>query len=98
MAESIHWATKGDKRLFLFEKPSTAPGAPLGTILFVHGSSEASTPVFDLQVPGRAHSSVMDFFASHVFNTWCVDCAGYGRSAMDRSHNSDIACGAADLE
>jgi pimeloyl-ACP methyl ester carboxylesterase len=98
MAGSIHWANKRDKRLFLWEKPSTAPGTKLGTILFVHGSSEASTPVFDLEVPGRVHSSAMDFFASHGFDTWCVDCEGYGRSTKDRSHNSDIACGAADLE
>jgi alpha-beta hydrolase superfamily lysophospholipase len=97
-AGSAHWAAKGDKRLFLWEKPSTAPGAARGTILFVHGSSEASTPVFDLQVPGRAHSSVMDWFASHGFDTWCVDLEGYGRSTKDRSHNSDIATGAADLE
>lgn len=98
MAESIHWAPKGDKRLFLWEKPSTAQGAPRGTILFVHGSSEASTPVFDLQVPGRVNSSAMDWFASHGFDTWCVDLEGYGRSTKDRSHNSDIATGAADLE
>ena len=93
-----HWAHKGPVRLFLWEKPSTAQGAVRGTILFVHGSSEAGTPVFDLQVPGRAHSSAMDFFASHGFDTWCLDCEGYGRSTKDRSHNSDIATGAADLE
>src|SRR6185436_8622274 len=62
MAESIgkaHWASKGEKRLFLWEKPSTAQGTARGTILFVHGSSEASTPVFDLHVPGREHSSAI---------------------------------------
>ena len=94
----MHWAPKGEKRLFLWEKPSTAQGAARGAILFVHGSSEASTPVFDLQVPGRAGSSAMDWFASHGFDTWCVDLEGYGRSSKDRSHNSDIATGAADLE
>ncbi len=93
-----HWAAKGDKRLYLWEKPSTAQDAPRGTILFVHGSSEASTPVFDLQVPGRDGSSAMDWFASKGFDTWCVDMEGYGRSTKDRSHNSDIATGAADLE
>jgi alpha-beta hydrolase superfamily lysophospholipase len=97
-AGKAHWAPKGAKRLFLWEKPSTAQGAPRGAILFVHGSSEASTPVFDLQVPGRANSSAMDWFASQGFDTWCVDLEGYGRSTKDRSHNSDIATGAADLE
>jgi pimeloyl-ACP methyl ester carboxylesterase len=94
----VHWAPKGEKRLFLWEKPSTAQGPAHGTILFVHGSSEASTPVFDLQVPGRPHSSAMDWFAAHGFDTWCVDMEGYGRSTKDRTHNSDIAAGAADLE
>jgi len=97
-AGKAHWAAKGEKRLFLWEKPSTAQGPARGTILFVHGSSEASTPVFDLQIPGRANSSAMDWFASHGFDTWCVDLEGYGRSTKDRSHNSDIATGAADLE
>jgi len=94
----VHWASKGAARLFLWEKPSTAEGAARGTILFVHGSSEASTPVFDLQVPGRPDSSAMDWFAFRGFDTWCVDLEGYGRSTKDRSHNSDIATGAADLE
>src|SRR5258706_11305531 len=97
-AGKVHWATKGEKRLFLWEKPSTAKGVARGTILFVHGSSEASTPVFDLQVAGRPDSSAMDWFASHGFDTWCVDMEGYGRSTKGRSHNSDIAPGAADLE
>ena len=44
-----------------------APGdaeADRGTILFVHGSSMASQPTFDLQVPGRPDISVMDWFAA----------------------------------
>ena len=97
-AGKVHWANKGDKRLFLWEKSSTGQVPARGTILFVHGSSEASTPVFDLQVPGRAGSSAMDWFAARGFDTWCVDMEGYGRSTKDRSHNSDIATGAADLE
>ena len=45
-----HWTKKGDVRLFLWEKRATTQ-PPAGTILFVHGSSMASTPTFDLQVP-----------------------------------------------
>lgn len=91
-----HWAEKGDARLFLWEKRSRLPGPVRGTILFVHGSSEASTPDFDLQVPGRP--SAMDWFAAKGFDTWCVDMEGYGRSTKDRRHNSDIAEGATDCE
>ena len=49
-----HWTTKdGDVKLFLFEKYAGDPAKTVGTILFVHGSSMASQPTFDLQVPGR---------------------------------------------
>ena len=53
-----HWTNKGPAKLFLWEK--RAPGGPKnGTILFVHGSSMASQPTFDLDVPGRPNSSAM---------------------------------------
>jgi pimeloyl-ACP methyl ester carboxylesterase len=90
-----HWTDKGDVRLFLWEKPATAqPKA--GTILFVHGSSMASQPTFDLQVPGRADSSAMDWFARRGFDTWSVDMEGYGRSTKDRDNNAPISYGADD--
>jgi pimeloyl-ACP methyl ester carboxylesterase len=91
-----HWARKGDVPLFLWEKRAPG-GADHGTILFVHGSSMASTPTFDLQVPGRPDSSVMDWFARRGYDTWCVDMEGYGRSGKDRDINSDISNGADDL-
>jgi len=91
-----HWTNKGDVRLFLFEKPSGLD-RPNGTVLFVHGSSMASQPTFDLQVPGRPDSSVMDWFAAQGFDTWTVDLEGYGRSDKSRPINCDIANGADDL-
>jgi pimeloyl-ACP methyl ester carboxylesterase len=92
-----HWTTKGNVRLFLWEKAAgTAPG-PLGTILFVHGSSMASTPTFDLTVPGQSDRSAMDHFARLGYDTWCVDMEGYGRSDKTRDINFDIANGADDL-
>ena len=48
-----HWTKKGDAKLFLWEKRRAQNTADKGTILFVHGSSVSSTPVFDLQIPGR---------------------------------------------
>ena len=39
-------------RLFLWEKAAVGAREPLGTILFVHGSSMGSQPTFDFQVPG----------------------------------------------
>ena len=92
-----HWTRKGDIKLFLWEKPATGPQHRQGTILFVHGSSMASQPTFDLQVPGRPHSSAMDWFAAHGYDTWCVDLEGYGRSDKHRDINCDIANGADDL-
>ena len=99
-----HWASKraGNEnvRLFMWRKqlrtPSRAPRA--GTILFVHGSSVSSTPVFDLQIPDRPEASAMDWFARLGYDTWCFDCEGYGRSDKTRPVNADISCGADDIE
>ena len=92
-----HWTKKGDVRLFLWQKSPADAQRKAGTILFVHGSSMASQPTFDLKVPGRPDSSVMDWFAARGFDTWCVDMEGYGRSDKTRNINFDIANGADDL-
>src|SRR4029079_23522 len=96
-----HWTTKptpdGDVRLFLWEKFVGAPdGKP--AVLFVHGSALAAQPTFDLTVPGRPDSSVMDWFAQRGFTCWCVDMEGYGRSAKTRDIFCDISNGADDLK
>ena len=93
-----HWTSKGGVRLFLWRKAAPRPDPDLGTLLFVHGSSMASTPTFDLRVPGRSDASAMDVFAGLGYDTWTVDHEGYGRSSKDREINSDIATGADDLE
>src|SRR5262249_54714127 len=83
--------------LFLWEKYQGSPaGKPL--VLFVHGSSMASQPTFDLSVPGRPDSSVMDWFAERGFDCWTVDMEGYGRSDKKRDIYCDIANGVDDLE
>jgi len=92
-----HWTTKdGDVKLFMFEKYVGDPAKTNGTILFVHGSSMASQPTFDLQVPGRPDSSAMDYFARRGFDCWCVDMEGYGRSTKSRDNNAPISFGADD--
>jgi len=91
-----HWVRKDGLRLFLWQKSPPA-GATAGTVLFVHGSSMASQPTFDLQVPGRPGSSAMDWFAARGFDTWCLDNEGYGRSDKSRPINCDISNGADDL-
>lgn len=90
-----HRTHKAGVDLFLWQKPPE--GSPKGTVLFVHGSSMASQPTFDLEVPGRPDSSVMEWFAARGFDTWCMDNEGYGRSAKSRPINCDIANGADDL-
>src|SRR5579863_8059284 len=91
-----HWTNKGPVKLFLWEKSAGAPAKAKGLILFVHGSSMASQPTFDLQVPGRPDSSVMDWFARRGYDTWCLDMEGYGRSTKDRDNSAGIAQGADD--
>jgi pimeloyl-ACP methyl ester carboxylesterase len=91
-----HWTKKGDARLFLWEKRRAQNAEERGTILFVHGSSMASQPTFDLQVPGRP--GAMDYFVAQGFDTWSVDMEGYGRSTKDRGIDATISEGADDLE
>jgi pimeloyl-ACP methyl ester carboxylesterase len=100
-----HWTVKrvgnDNVRLFMWRKQlrdsARSVGNARGTIVLVHGSSVSSTPVFDLQIPGRPESSTMDWFARLGYDTWCFDCEGYGRSDKTRPVNADIACGADDL-
>jgi len=98
-----HWTQKRagelSVRLFLWRKRLKEPGAAggRGTVLFVHGSSVSATPVFDLQIPGKPEASTMDWFARRGYDTWCVDCEGYGRSDKSRPVNADVSCGADDL-
>ena len=102
-----HWTRRGvphtgtgsntDVKLFLWNKKPAAGTRNKGTILFVHGSSMASQPTFDLYVPGRPHSSAMEWFAAHGYDTWCMDNEGYGRSDKKRPINCDISNGADDL-
>ncbi|MEA2938071.1 MAG: hypothetical protein QOC56_1575 [Alphaproteobacteria bacterium] len=92
-----HWTSKGaDVRLFLWNKHAGDPSGRAGRILFVHGSSMASQPTFDLQVRGRPDLSAMDWFAARGFDCWCVDMEGYGRSTKDRDNNASISQGADD--
>lgn len=102
-----HWTVKragsDSVKLFLWRKQlknrvaGGSSGNEAGTILFVHGSSVSATPVFDLQIPGRPGTSTMDWFARRGYDTWCVDCEGYGRSDKWRPVNADVSCGADDL-
>lgn len=91
-----HWTESAGMDLFMWEKPAPG-GARHGTVLFVHGSSMASQPTFDLTVPGRPFSSAMDWFAGHGFDSWCFDARGYGRSAKPAGFNATIAEGAEDI-
>lgn len=92
-----HWTVKdGGVKLFLFEKYVGDPATTKGAVLFVHGSSMAGQPTFDLQVPGRPDSSAMDHFAKRGFDCWSVDMEGYGRSTKDRDNNAPISMGADD--
>jgi pimeloyl-ACP methyl ester carboxylesterase len=91
-----HWTHKGDVKLFLWNKCAADPAKTTGTILFVHGSSMASQPTFDLHVPGRPDSSAMEWFAGHGYDCWSVDMEGYGRSTKTRDNNAPISFGADD--
>src|SRR4029434_9080798 len=63
-----HWTRKGDVRLFLWRKSVVEPREAKGTILFVHGSSMASQPTFDLHVHGPPQSSALESFVRPGFS------------------------------
>jgi pimeloyl-ACP methyl ester carboxylesterase len=91
-----HWTKKGNSKLFLWEKRRAQNTQERGTVLFVHGSSMAGQPTFDLQVPGRP--SAMDYFVGQGFDTWAVDMEGYGRSDKSTGVDATISEGADDLK
>jgi pimeloyl-ACP methyl ester carboxylesterase len=95
-----HWTHKVDNgekvKLYLFNKCVGDPKKARGTVLLIHGSSMASTPTFDLQVPGRSDSSVMDVLARAGYDVWCVDMEGYGKSEKGRDNKALISQGADD--
>jgi pimeloyl-ACP methyl ester carboxylesterase len=92
-----HYTHKGDVRLFLWHKAASAGRADAPVIVWMHGSSMASQPTFDLRLPGRNDSSVMGWFAAHGFDCWCFDSEGYGHSDKHRPVNADLANGVNDL-
>ena len=91
-----HWIKKKDINLFLWNKKSKSIQSK-GVVLFIHGSSMASQPTFDLQVEGRPYSSAMDWFSNRGFDTWTLDNEGYGRSDKNRNINFDIQNGMEDI-
>lgn len=94
-----YWAPKGEVRLYLYRKRLSAPArgaAPLPVLLLVHGSSISGRTSFDLSAPGLGDYSMMNVFASAGFDTWAIDCEGYGRSSRTPG-NSDIRTGVEDL-
>ncbi len=91
-----HWIKKNDINLFLWNKKAKSIKNK-GVILFIHGSSMAAQPTFDLRVDGRPYSSAMDWFADKGFDTWTLDNEGYGRSDKKRNINFDIQNGMEDI-
>ena len=57
----------------------------------------SALPTYDLSVPGLSDYSFMDWLALRGYDVWTLDHEGYGRSTVTKN-NSDIACGADDLE
>jgi pimeloyl-ACP methyl ester carboxylesterase len=92
-----HWTDGSGQKLFLWRKPRT-DGPDRGTLLFVHGSSMAATPGFDLQAPGTAYVSAMDWFAARGFDCWTSDHRGYGRSYKGPAILATVSDGADDLD
>jgi pimeloyl-ACP methyl ester carboxylesterase len=88
----------GDVSLFVWRKQAKAQlNSKRPPVLLVHGSSMSALPTYDLSVPGLSDYSFMDWLALRGYDVWTLDHEGYGRSTVTKN-NSDIACGADDLE
>lgn len=55
---------------------------PERTVLYIHGSTQPSETVFDLQIDGQSWA---DRIAARGFDVWLVDVRGYGRSTRPES-------------
>jgi non-heme chloroperoxidase len=99
VAGEEHRARKGAVSLYMWRKRAARAndtGAARPPLVLVHGSSLSALPTFDLEVPGHADYSMMDWFARRGWDVWTLDHEAYGRSTITDS-NSDIACGVDDL-
>ena len=66
-------------RLALWEKYQDTPQHK-PVVVLAHGSATAGRVSFDLQVPGHAEYSLMDFLARQGFDVFALDVRGFGRS------------------
>lgn len=76
---AVHWVSRGDARIHVWEKFAGSPtGKPV--LILAHGSATAGKESFDLAVPGRTDYSLMDRFARAGFDVFALDVQGFGRS------------------
>jgi pimeloyl-ACP methyl ester carboxylesterase len=81
-----HWVEReGGIKLYVWEKYAGNP-AGKGLIVLAHGSATAGKESFDLQVPGKASYSLMDFLAREGFDVFALDTRGFGRSTHPEAH------------
>ena len=79
--QAAHQVLSGDHPIAVWEK---SPGAPIASIVLVHGRTWSGRPDFDLQVPGE-QLSLMDGLVAAGFATYAIDLRGYGATPRDAS-------------
>lgn len=85
VTSAVHWVSRGDVRLHVWEKFAGSPtGKPV--LVLAHGSATAGKESFDLAVPGRTDYSLMDRFARAGFDVIALDVHGFGRSTHPEGH------------
>lgn len=79
VTSAVHWVSRGEARIHVWEKFAGSPtGKPV--LILAHGSATAGKESFDLAVPGRTDYSLMDHFARAGFDVFAPDVHGFGRS------------------
>lgn len=83
IASAEHRVAGDEGKVYLWEKhPAAGPGR--NVVLLVHGATYSGRTVFDVQVPGRAEWSCMDYLAGRGFDVWAIDIRSYGQSDRAR--------------
>ena len=74
-----HWVEQNGVKIFVWEK-YLENSERKNLVVLAHGSATAGKESFDLQVPGKASYSLMDFLAREGFDVFAMDTRGFSRS------------------
>lgn len=89
LASAEHRVEHDSVSLYVWEKYcGQSENKPV--VILAHGSASAGRESFDLQVPGKASYSLMDYLAQQGFHVFSFDVRGFGRSTRPPGHITTV--------